>query len=51
MICVGKHVKEKYRFSCILELEDKEKRKQKVLNSMQKITVVNIWTRKYWCEN
>ena len=40
MICVGKHVKEK--FSCILELEDKEKRKQKVLNSIQKITVVNI---------
>lgn len=42
MICVGKHVKEKYRFSCILELEDKEKRKQKVLNSIQKITVANI---------
>lgn len=38
MICVGKHVKEKYRFSCILELEDKEKRKQKVLNSIQKIS-------------
>lgn len=34
MICVGKHVKEK--FSCILELEDKEKRQQKVLNSIQK---------------